>query len=169
MAVSPNPEAFFAVPGERDLYITADIGVFLAPPCRIQREDSPVGLDNRSASAYVYGAAWTSTTVIAMPELLILPILLILFSVALGDMPYDYYILLRWITSPLLAYLSVTAFRRKKEAWVWLWAIIAGIYNPILRVHLHKSAWRGVNIATILIILIAAWLGYKGKKTRERQ
>ena len=45
--------------------------------------------------------------------------------------------------------LPITA--QEKQGWVWLLGVTAGIYNPILRVHLTREIWSVVNVATILL------------------
>lgn len=65
--------------------------------------------------------------------------------------PYGYYILLRWVSCGVFAYLALQAFAREKQGWTWALGITALVYNPILRVHLTKEIWRVVNVITIAI------------------
>lgn len=62
--------------------------------------------------------------------------------------PYAYYILLRWVCSPIFAYLAVRAHRNGREGWVWLLGVSAAIYNPLLPVHLTREFWTIVNLIT---------------------
>lgn len=63
--------------------------------------------------------------------------------------PYAYYVLLRWVCCGIFAYLAVKAYHQGEEGWVWVLGITAGVYNPILRVHLTREIWSVVNIVTI--------------------
>jgi len=76
------------------------------------------------------------------------------------DNPYGYYILLRWVCCGVFAYLALNAFRQQQERWVWVLGITAGVYNPILRVHLTREIWSVVNVITIGIA-VASVFGIK--------
>lgn len=67
--------------------------------------------------------------------------------------PYGYYILLRWVCCGVLAYLAVRAYRHGLEGWTWMLAVTAGVYNPILRVHLTRDLWTVINLLTIGLLL----------------
>jgi Family of unknown function (DUF6804) len=41
-------------------------------------------------------------------------------------------------------------------AWIWIFGVLAGLYNPIFRVHLDRSTWIGVIWFTIGVIAVAA-------------
>jgi Family of unknown function (DUF6804) len=59
--------------------------------------------------------------------------------------PYSYYTLLGWICCAIFAYSAVSAFEMNRVAWTWIFGVLAGLYNPIFRVHLDRSTWIGVN------------------------
>ena len=71
--------------------------------------------------------------------------------------PYGYYVLLRWVCCGIFAYLSVKAYGQKKQDWVWILGITAGIYNPFIRVHLTREIWSVVNIVTIGIAVVSVF------------
>lgn len=68
--------------------------------------------------------------------------------------PYGYYILLRWVCCAVFAYLALKALAQEKEGWVWVLAIAAMVYNPVIRIHLTREIWSVINVATVVI---AAW------------
>lgn len=65
--------------------------------------------------------------------------------------PYGYYILLRWVCCAVFVYLALGAYTQGKEGWVLVFGITAAIYNPILRVHLTREIWSGINVATVVV------------------
>jgi hypothetical protein len=65
------------------------------------------------------------------------------------DNPYGYYILLRWISCAVFAYLAFQALSQKKQGWVWVLGITAVVYNPIIRVHLNRETWSIINVISI--------------------
>ena len=70
------------------------------------------------------------------------------------DNPYGYYTLLRIILCALCAYLAVIALKKGMDAWVWMLAVTAIIYNPLVRFHLTREIWSVVNIATIILLVM---------------
>lgn len=76
----------------------------------------------------------------------------------LPTLPYGYYSIMRWIVCASCAWLALSSYRSKREDWTWVWAVIAGVYNPIFSVHANREVWSLVNLATIGI---AAWYGLK--------
>lgn len=68
--------------------------------------------------------------------------------------PYGYYILLRWISCPSFVYLALLSYERQAVPWVWIFGVLAGIYNPIFTTHLGREIWLVVNVASILLVII---------------
>jgi Family of unknown function (DUF6804) len=88
-------------------------------------------------------AAWFVTTAL-------------LVTAAVDRHPYSFYTLLRWICCPIFAYSAVWAHGKNRVLGVWVFGVLAGVYNPIFRVHLDRSTWIGVNWFTVGAIIIAA-------------
>ncbi len=80
------------------------------------------------------------------------------------DIPYGYYILLRWICCAVFIYLAVRTFEQDTKNWIdrkeWIWAfgIIAAVYNPILPLHLGRELWSSINIVTIAIAITSMFV-----------
>ena len=73
-------------------------------------------------------------------------------------LPYGYYSIMRWVVCALCVWLSLASYRSEREAWTWIWGVIAGIYNPIFPLHANREVWSVVNVATIAV---SAWYGLK--------
>ena len=78
-----------------------------------------------------------------------------LVSAATGRHPYSFYTLLRWICCPIFAYSALAAYEKNRVLWVWVFGVLAALYNPIFRVHLDRSTWIGVNWFTVGTIVVA--------------
>src|SRR5262245_28268928 len=63
--------------------------------------------------------------------------------------PYGFYVLLRWVCCGIFAYLAYKGYEQGHSAWGWILGLVAAVYNPVVRVHLTREIWSGVNIATI--------------------
>ena len=74
---------------------------------------------------------------------------------ALMDMPYGYYQLLRLVVAVSAAFLAVAAWQRASHAAVIAFGLLALIYNPIAPLHLKREIWEWVNIGTAAAFLVA--------------
>ena len=45
---------------------------------------------------------------------------------------------------------------RSRVLWIWIFGVLAALYNPIFRVHLDRNTWTGVNWFTVGTIIVAA-------------
>jgi hypothetical protein len=73
-----------------------------------------------------------------------------LFIAVFGDVPYDFFMLLRVLVFITCAIVAVGLFRIDAIAkWFWIVVAIALLYNPLLPIHLHRSTWEWINIVTI--------------------
>jgi hypothetical protein len=83
---------------------------------------------------------------------------------ALGAMPYGYYIFLK---IAVCATFMIVALRLKDAGAETLaligWAIVA-LYNPIIRIPLNKDTWSVINLVTVA----AAWLLYRKAYNAEK-
>lgn len=80
-------------------------------------------------------------------------ILALLF--ALGSHPYSYYQLLRWFTCGVSCYLAYQTSVNKKTIWVWIFVIIAILFNPIAPLYFDRDTWTILNIAAAITFIIS--------------
>lgn len=85
--------------------------------------------------------------------------------VALAPLPYGYYMLLRLVVCASAAYLAYSAWKSGSRSWVWLLALLALLYNPVLRIHLTREIWQVINVLTIAAYLAHFWIGRRHKPT----
>jgi hypothetical protein len=79
-------------------------------------------------------------------------------GVLVGFFPlaYAYYMLLRVVLCLTAVYGIALALGCGKGAWLWVFGLLAVLYNPVLPVHLGwKPAWVVLNGATVVLF----WLG----------
>jgi hypothetical protein len=69
--------------------------------------------------------------------------------------PYGYFTLLRWICSASFFYLALWFYKRGLTFWVWAFGVMTGLYNPFIQVHLGRSLWTVVNLASVLLLLLS--------------
>lgn len=73
------------------------------------------------------------------------PILLLL--IALLDMLYGYYQILRVIVFCSSAYISIQEKDCNGAFWLWAFVACALIYNPVFKLSLGKDIWPFANVA----------------------
>lgn len=70
---------------------------------------------------------------------------------ALAPHPYAYYTLLRWVVCAVAAYSAVEAYEQGRRGLTWTLIVTALLFNPLLPVHLDRTTWAGVDIATAVL------------------
>ena len=75
----------------------------------------------------------------------------VMLLIAILPLPYGYYTLLRWVVCISAIFSVWVANESRKKFWLFLMAIIALLFNPIVPIHLDKGTW--VVIDFIVAIL----------------
>lgn len=93
------------------------------------------------------------------PFILIAALLLLAL---IPTMPYGYYGVMRWIVCAAFAYLAMQAHAAGRQNWIWVWAVAAGVYNPIFKVTATREVWTVVNLITLIVLAHGCWkLAYR--------
>jgi len=74
---------------------------------------------------------------------------------ALMDNPYAYYQVLRWIIAGVMGYSAYLAYEQKRIVWIWIFGVIAILYNPIAPIYLARGTWMGIDLIVAVIIFIS--------------
>lgn len=82
----------------------------------------------------------------------------LLLAIALLDMPYGYYQVLRVVVFCASAYLGLYERNQNEEVWSWAFFGCALIYNPIFKLSLGADLWPFANVATIILFGSHYWL-----------
>jgi hypothetical protein len=59
---------------------------------------------------------------------------------------YSYYIMLRWIVFSLSVYTIWKSFKININFWLWVYVIVALLFNPFFPFHLDKSFWVYIDL-----------------------
>jgi len=94
-------------------------------------------------------------------------ILAILFLLgALGDWPYGYYQLLRWLILGIGGYSAYLAYNSERKVWVGIFGVIALLFNPIIPFYLSKDTWQFIDIVVAIIFFVSLFYKYERKNIR---
>jgi hypothetical protein len=84
---------------------------------------------------------------------LIIPII-ILFG-ALGQWPYGYFILLRWVVTAGAIIVVINAFDKNIDWAKTVFIFIAILFNPIAPVHLSREIWIPIDVVVGAMFIFA--------------
>ena len=71
----------------------------------------------------------------------IIAIAMLLLAIPSGIWPYGYYVLLRWAVTAVALFVLWAAYVLERRLWIFLMAIIAILFNPIVPIYLDKGTW----------------------------
>ena len=74
---------------------------------------------------------------------------------ALGRRQFGYYTLLRWVVCGVSAYAAFRAAELGKTGWIWIFAIVALFFNPLIPVQLKRDIWAFVDVAVAVLLLVS--------------
>lgn len=86
-----------------------------------------------------------------------------LFFICLTQMPYDYYMILRVVSSLFFLLLSYYEWNDDKKPLGIFWFYSAILMNPIAQVHLGRFLWNIVDVIWSIILLITAFFDFKNR------
>ena len=81
--------------------------------------------------------------------------------IAMAQMPYGYYQLLRWFICGAGAYGAYLSYHQKRMGWVWTLGIIALVFNPFFKFYFTKETWMIIDL--IAGVLFCVFFGIKSK------
>ncbi len=89
----------------------------------------------------------------------------VLLILALTKQPYSYYMLLRIIVFGTAIYGIYISSKYVVRNWVWIFLIIAIIFNPISPIYMNREIWALIDISTSIVFFIS--LNFVPSKNHE--
>ena len=84
---------------------------------------------------------------------IIISIIMLFLAIAKG-LPYGYYVLLKIVVCSTATYSALFAYQQEKRAWVWIMGSVGFLFNPIMRMPLHKTDWGFFDLASGIIFVV---------------
>ncbi len=89
------------------------------------------------------------------------PLIFVIFMLLIAtfiDLPYAYYILLRWFVFGVMCYVGSVGFEMRSTA-IWACVVVGLIFNPFEPIHLDRSTWQLIDIvvATVFLVYLFSW------------
>jgi hypothetical protein len=73
---------------------------------------------------------------------------------ALGDWPYGYYQLLRWVTCGAAVWVALLSYDWEKKWATVVFAIVAVLFNPLLPIHLTRDLWQPIDVVCAVLFFV---------------
>ena len=83
---------------------------------------------------------------------------------ALADMPYGYYQLLRLFICGIGAYGAYLSYEQKKTGWVWILGIIAVLFNPLMKFYFGRETWKIIDFVAGVILCVYFVIKHNSKE-----
>jgi hypothetical protein len=106
----------------------------------------------------------TKSTILLLYIAWLIAAVMLVFAAA-EKQPDRFYTLLRWICCAVFAYSAVTSFQMKRVLWLWIFAVLAVLFNPIFPLGLDRTQWIVADWFSIGAMVIAAFVFWKASKT----
>ncbi len=100
-----------------------------------------------------------------IPSLIVAAMLL----VALAELPYGYYQLLRFIVCGVSIYIAYMTYNWQKIWAMWLFGFVALLFNPLIPIHLSREIWQPINVICALLFLTITFLLKKSSGALQKQ
>jgi FtsH-binding integral membrane protein len=69
--------------------------------------------------------------------------------------PYAYYQMMNWVVVSAALMAVWQSYKMGKQFPVWLFALVAVVFNPITQIYLSAFTWQVANIVVIVLFLIS--------------
>lgn len=89
----------------------------------------------------------------------------VMLLLAIPDLPYGYYILLRWVITASAAFLIWISYKLERKIWLFLMVAVVILFNPITPIYLDKEAWVIIDFIVAILFLVSIFK----IKTHERR
>ena len=81
-------------------------------------------------------------------------------------MPYEYYELVKWVSTVAFAYLGYSALEQNEEILPWLFFGLAILFQPFIKMALGRDLW---NLVDVVVAVFLVWTMVKRKNVKESQ
>jgi hypothetical protein len=74
--------------------------------------------------------------------------------IGLANIPYGYYQFLRWFVCGIAVYGAYLNYSNKRYIWVWVFGVVALLFNPIFKFYLASGAWKTIYLSSGVLFCI---------------
>lgn len=83
----------------------------------------------------------------------------LLFIALFDGLPYGYFTFLRFVVCAVSIYLACKIYEGNKESlWVWVFAGIAVLFNPIVIITFERATWTVIDLIVGVFFVLSMFL-----------
>ena len=86
-----------------------------------------------------------------------------LLFLCLANMPYGFYMLVRFTATIAFAYLSYEYFKSKQEKLGVLFAFLGLLFQPFFKVALGRMIWNCIDVVVAIVLLYLIIIDFRKK------
>lgn len=83
---------------------------------------------------------------------------ILLFTALINGLPYGFFTFLRFVIFVIASYIAWMAYDEQKEGWVWIFLIIAILFNPFIPIYLKRDIWKIIDLMTGIFLMAAIFI-----------
>jgi hypothetical protein len=68
--------------------------------------------------------------------------------------PYEYYMILRIVICASAVFHAYKFYEKKNDNWMWVFGVIAVVFNPFVPLSLNKGAWSIIDIVAAVLFIV---------------
>lgn len=91
-------------------------------------------------------------------------VIVVLLLLCLADLPYGFYELVRFIVAVEFIYLSYDYFKAKRNVLGVVFAALAVLFQPFIKVSLGRTVWNCVDIIVALLLVYLLISAFRRKR-----
>ena len=90
-----------------------------------------------------------------MKILSILSATLLFLAIPSHVMPYEYYILLRWLICASAIWHAYVQYQKEDTNWTWIFGVMAFVFNPAAPLRFGKELWAMIDLVAAIVFLVS--------------
>jgi hypothetical protein len=140
---------------------------------RVHNKTRRAALVSSPAGAKVVHTEWLPREgAVPAPKLLYFALVLCVIALSVatfGDVPYDFFTLLRVLVSVTSAGCLALFWKAGKvNGTSWVIVVCLVFYSPLLPAHLHRDTWPGINLVTAIAVCVFLLFAIRGDWADKR-
>lgn len=90
-------------------------------------------------------------------NLLLKVVIAILLFLCLADMPYGYFMFVRFASAAAFVYLAYSYYQTSKDDLCFLFGALALLFQPFIKIALGRTMWNIVDVIVGAVLIYIAW------------
>lgn len=94
-------------------------------------------------------------------------VLAVLLLLCLLDMPYGFYILIRYVATVVFGYMAYSYYQENKNELAIVAGALAVLFQPLVKFALGRFVWNVVDVVVAIALVVLVFVEHKNNKERK--